>query len=80
MKADIAVSYHHHYATIIQKRWRGIRSRKIDFPIAKRTRKSIKLLRALVQGFKIRKIWACKEVVSLITTIKDLEKMKVQWE
>ena len=59
-------------ATLIQKRWRGTNCRLTHLVKAKRVAKSQKLLRAILKGFKLRKIWACKEVVSFIVTIKDM--------
>ena len=73
------MSYRHDCAIFIQKRWRGMHCRRTELPSAKRAVNSRKLLTATLQGFKIRKIWACKEVVTLITTIKDLQEMKLQW-
>ena len=80
MRAYSIMSYHNNCATLIQKRWRGMQTRKKEFPIAKRFERSRMLIRAIVQGFKIRKIWACKEVVTYITTIKDIENLILQWK
>lgn len=60
-------------ATKIQTLFRAHRARKIIVPIRKKLGGNIKLLEAVVMGWKIRRIMKTKEVLIRIQQIKDCE-------
>ena len=67
--------YRNHCATLIEKHVRGYLVRKEMSEDIERTSRYVHLRRALVKGWKIRKIISCKKIKTLIQQLKDMNNM-----
>ena len=67
IKSTLLKGYVNHCAMKIQKVFKGHYARKVQMPIKKTFRKVEVVLKAVVKGWKIRKIMKTKEIENMIS-------------
>lgn len=72
-REKIVNSFLNHCSTIIQKNYRGYRSRKNLKNLIKERLKQFSSFDKYIKGWKIRKIFQCKKITSIIIQIKEIE-------
>jgi len=70
--------YLHHCATIIQKTFKGYNTRVKYYRTRRQMKHFQRLLRAVVKGWKTRKILKSEAIVNLMQDIKDIENLQLE--
>lgn len=73
--SDLYTSFLNFSAKFIQRNWRGFYTRKFLIPQIHKLRHFIANVKAIIQGWKTRKILATKRIQNHIKNIKDLRTM-----